>query len=263
MTNISGINPYDENQYKNSTPAAQHSQEKFDNTSIFFNVNNMYDSYSYMAGYLADQTLQNSMGESVFSGMSLDEQEDYLESLGAVESYGNYSLEDNQYTEIDMGDGFGYFYQKHEDNTDEFVKIYKDNSDNSVKIVRALVDPETSQGTTTVFDVGSTVNVNTYIGDEKQGQTGDCWLLTAINSLNMSENGRVLLSNAITDNQDGTYTVDLKGTGKTYTVTNKEIMDAKNSNKYSSGDSDIILFELAYEKALKKHKMAKLIFRKI
>ena len=92
------------------------------------------------------------------------------------------------------------------------------------------------------------LNIDEEIGSFKQSKsTGDCWLLSAVNSLNYSKKGREIIENAITKNEDGSYTVTLKGVKKSVTFTPAEIENAKNSGMYSSGDDDVLLLEMGIE----------------
>lgn len=79
----------------------------------------------------------------------------------------------------------------------------------------------------------------------KQGQTGDCWLLAGIKSLSMTADGKKLLDNAVKVDKNGNATVTLKGVGKKYTVTAR---DLKCSNELSTGDSDVRALEIAMDR---------------
>lgn len=86
------------------------------------------------------------------------------------------------------------------------------------------------------------------IGVTRQKNIGDCWVLSGVNALNNSEFGRAMLKNAIHQNDDGSVTVTLKGVGKEYTYSAKEIIQNQYNSpelKYSSGDTDMNLFEKA------------------
>ena len=79
----------------------------------------------------------------------------------------------------------------------------------------------------------------------KQGQTGDCWLLAGIQSLAMTPQGKKLLDNAVKVDKNGNATVTLKGVGKKYTVTAR---DLKCSNELSTGDTDVRALEIAMDR---------------
>ncbi len=87
------------------------------------------------------------------------------------------------------------------------------------------------------------------IGNTKQGNFGDCYLLSGINSLSYTEKGQEIIKNALDYQDDGSTIVHL-ATGDVV-VTQDEINYAKNSEDYSSGDDDMIIFELAINKTLK------------
>ena len=53
------------------------------------------------------------------------------------------------------------------------------------------------------------------IGKTKQGLTGDCWVLSAINSVNSTQKGKELIKEALEYSENGTY-VNLKGAGYIY-----------------------------------------------
>ncbi len=97
-------------------------------------------------------------------------------------------------------------------------------------------------------------NIDEKIGDSAQGNAADCWLLATLNSLSYSAEGQKIIKDAIKDNGNGTRTVDLKGIGKGITVSDKELAEARKSGKYSSGDDDMLLMEIAFEKAMDKIK---------
>ena len=86
------------------------------------------------------------------------------------------------------------------------------------------------------------------VGNTKQHSTGDCWLLSGINALSYTEKGREIIKNAL-DYQDGFTIVHLKGYGSVI-VTDEEVANTKGDFQYSTGDDDMIIFELAVEKVL-------------
>lgn len=93
-------------------------------------------------------------------------------------------------------------------------------------------------------------------------QTGDCYLLAAINSIRSLHNGAEIIANLIKRDEDGGYTVTFPGVvekAKTnndltgvYKFTPAEIYDIKNREDLSTGDNDIKLLEAAYEKYRKE-----------
>lgn len=95
---------------------------------------------------------------------------------------------------------------------------------------------------------------NGKIEDSKQGNTGDCWLLSSVNALSYSDKGKQIIKNALEYDENGT-TVHLKGVGDYY-VSNDELQEAEkakklNSTLYTNGDDDMLVFELAVEKVRK------------
>lgn len=94
------------------------------------------------------------------------------------------------------------------------------------------------------------VSINEKIDEPfRQGTNGDCWLLSALCAFSTSKEGRKVIEKAISKvwfSDD--YNVKLGG--KKYKVTNEELERAKNNARYSYGDDDVILMELAFEKYL-------------
>ena len=77
--------------------------------------------------------------------------------------------------------------------------------------------------------------------------------MAQINALAGTDFGKSAIKNSITDNDDGSYTVSLKGADKSYKISKQEILYAKTLtqdgyNVYSEGDDDVLLLELAFEK---------------
>ncbi len=76
----------------------------------------------------------------------------------------------------------------------------------------------------------------------EQGGVGDCWFLAAIKGISRNPKGLKILNDSIKVNKNGTVTVHLKGVDKTYTISQKEIDNAK---ELSSGDGDVRALEIA------------------
>ena len=108
------------------------------------------------------------------------------------------------------------------------------------------------------------IDTNGVIESFGQGRTGDCYLLSSLMALASNKEGAKLLKNNISKNSDGSVTITLPGavaanrelrkdgytsriTG-TYTITKEEFYKARQSGKYSRGDDDVLLYELAFEK---------------
>lgn len=114
-----------------------------------------------------------------------------------------------------------------------------------------------------IYKTYSNTRINGKISNTKQGLTGDCYLLSGLNSLSYSKFGREAIKNSIHKNKDNTVTVHLKGINKDYTITKQELKKASKKyvpdldldgkvhgydKKYSTGDGDTLAFELAFEK---------------
>jgi len=86
------------------------------------------------------------------------------------------------------------------------------------------------------------------IGDTKQGKIGDCWLLSGVNALSYTDEGKQIIKDAL-EYHDGYTTVHLKG-AIDYDITDEEVEKAR-CRELSTGDDDMIILELAIEKAYK------------
>ena len=85
---------------------------------------------------------------------------------------------------------------------------------------------------------------------------GDCWLLSDINALNLTEWGKQAIYDAIIPDEDGSGGVTIEFNGspleqKEIHFSAQDIQEAKDSGKYSSGDDDMVALELATEYTLK------------
>ena len=103
----------------------------------------------------------------------------------------------------------------------------------------------------------SSVNVNGEIDEAvAQGGAQDCWLIAGVLALNNTPNGKQILKNSISVNQDGSVTVKFAGVNAEYTISYEEMKlydnEASFSTKrivsYSSGDNDLLAIELAVKK---------------
>jgi len=101
-------------------------------------------------------------------------------------------------------------------------------------------------------------NINGKIEATEQGDTGDCWLLSDINSMNQTEWGRKAISDAVKSDGNGgakvTFNGAAEGEQNCYDISAQELAEAKKSGKYSTGDDDMLALELATEKYLTKYK---------
>ena len=104
------------------------------------------------------------------------------------------------------------------------------------------------------------------IGDFSQGNRGDCYFLSALKALSLTDNGKKTIKNSIKDNGDGSYTVVLPGALKVkekmekngvdcpitgeYKISAELLNQAMNTDLYASGDIDVVILELAMEEYL-------------
>ncbi len=118
--------------------------------------------------------------------------------------------------------------------------------------------------------------INDTIDNFGQGRSGDCWLLSCLAALNVTEAGRKIISNAIIDNGDGTWTVNFhygwiektrwnskKQEYETYweegpvensfTISIDEVMDRMGTGNYAFGDPTVVLLEIATSKLREKY----------
>lgn len=107
-------------------------------------------------------------------------------------------------------------------------------------------------------------NRNGAIDVSYQRETGDCWLLSGINAISYTDTGKEIIKNALEYDDNG-VTVHLAGVGKDYYISNDDIQNARYKTerfealdgtklnktteleKYSKGDDDMLVFELAVE----------------
>lgn len=105
--------------------------------------------------------------------------------------------------------------------------------------------------------------INGKVSNTKQGCSGDCWMLSGLNSLANTKAGKEVIKDSIKVNNDNSITIKFKGINKEYNITRKELKDASREyipdidengkvvgycRKYSKGDGDVLAFELAFEK---------------
>ena len=87
------------------------------------------------------------------------------------------------------------------------------------------------------------------IGYTRQGMTGDCWLITALNSISYSDKGSKMLKDMIKYGEDGAF-VEFKGLNITVFVPYKKVFQTKQMLRYSHVDDDVKVIELAMEKVI-------------
>lgn len=80
--------------------------------------------------------------------------------------------------------------------------------------------------------------------DFKQGDIGDCWLISSIMALALQPKGKKILEDSIQTHEDGSVTVTLKGVNKSYTFSSAEI---NGNNNLSVGDMDVRAIEMAID----------------
>jgi hypothetical protein len=81
-----------------------------------------------------------------------------------------------------------------------------------------------------------------------QGRLNDCWLLSPINSLAASPNGKKILEDMVQVDANNNVTVTLKG--EKYKISEAEL---KGSDHLSNGDLDIRAIEIAVERYVLEH----------
>lgn len=103
------------------------------------------------------------------------------------------------------------------------------------------------------------VNVNGEIDQAvAQGGAQDCWLIAGVLALNNTTNGKQILKNSISVNQDGSVTVKFAGVNAEYRISYEEMKlydkegvhygNDKTVVAYSVGDNDLLAIELAVKK---------------
>ena len=110
-----------------------------------------------------------------------------------------------------------------------------------------------ANNTETSLDANNTSGINGEFDEQiKQGGTGDCWLISGLLALNATDEGKQIIKDSISVNDDGSVTVNFRGVNASYTITPEQIKkyDTDNNTKdaYSNGDNDMLVFELAVKK---------------
>lgn len=127
------------------------------------------------------------------------------------------------------------------------LKKAQDNLNETIQKL-SEVEAEIEQGKNN--KANTNFDINGLIEGFEQGQTGDCWLLSSLESLSNSEEGQKLLKDAIQINDDGTYTVKFNGADWAINITDADLRAARNSGQYSNGDDDVLLMEVAMQNYL-------------
>ena len=95
------------------------------------------------------------------------------------------------------------------------------------------------------FDSKNSDTANGKIDEDfKQGNIGDCWLISSIMALSLQPKGKKILEDSIQIHEDGSVTVTLKGVNKSYTFSAAEI---NGNNNLSHGDPDVRAIEMAID----------------
>lgn len=101
-------------------------------------------------------------------------------------------------------------------------------------------------------------NADGKIQDFRQGNIGDCWLLSAISGMTqhpdpqLRERFRAELEKSLSVDDENNVTVHLRGIDKKYKFSSDEINNViKNNNHYSIGDKDVVAIEMAIESHLR------------
>lgn len=132
--------------------------------------------------------------------------------------------------------------------------------------MKVLYSAITSAALGFAFDLYKTYSetrINGKISNTRQGMLKDDYLLSGLNSLSYSKIGKKAIKDAVHKDKDGNIVIKFKGINKEYTVTKQELKKASKKyvpdfdekgkvrgydKKYSTGDGDVLAFELAFEK---------------
>jgi len=95
----------------------------------------------------------------------------------------------------------------------------------------------------------NTLQINGLFDESfNQGKTGDCWAIAGLIALNASEAGKEIIKNAISMDADGNVLITFEGAATTIKVTKQEIEKYDRSSSFTSGDNDVLAFEIAVAK---------------
>ena len=89
------------------------------------------------------------------------------------------------------------------------------------------------------------------ISDIRQGDKGDCWLLSSVYGL--AKHNNELYKDLIKVDENGNTNINLKGVSRSYTITKEELDAAIRTKEYAAGDRDIVAFEIAFERFRKEN----------
>ena len=129
--------------------------------------------------------------------------------------------------------------------------ITNKNDSNKVKIDAKRLDNRIESSYDNIMQLEEPSYPNGKVDEGfSQNTTGDCWLLAGIISVLRKPQGKKMLDNLLTvDNEKRQVTVDLKGVNKKYVISFDEIAA---SNHLVLGDGDIRAIEIAIDKYLKQ-----------
>lgn len=156
---------------------------------------------------------------------------------------------------------------------DEWIKIAQKNSPKASKLDNIMVGVISKSIyligscalTGFAFDLYNNImdtKLNGKFSNIKQGAQQDSWLLSGLKSMAVTSEGKKAIRNSMKA-VDGGVVIKLKGVNKEYSVTNKEIKQASREyltsfsedgkvkgykKNYSSGDGDVLAFEIAFKK---------------
>ncbi len=175
------------------------------------------------------------------------------------EGWGNYRdvYLEYEYMEEWQNENFLYKVADDMDNDGQYQVTYYDSSGN-ISVEGKDTDRDG------VLDSNITVNNNCdgKIDTSYQGSTNDCWLLSSVNAMSYTDDGEEILKNAIEVNKNDGSTVVHTYFGD-YTISLDELQEAKladidGESKYSTGDDDVLVLELAIEKVLNDYEDGKI-----
>jgi len=122
------------------------------------------------------------------------------------------------------------------------------------------------KATTNAFQSSNNINfaqkfgLNEQIEPTRQGKKGDCWLLSAVNSLSFSQSGQKLIDDML---EYGEKNATVHIYFKDYNISQEEYLDALIDGNYAKGDGDMIILELAIGKMRSDIKDSKLVLPKV
>lgn len=156
---------------------------------------------------------------------------------------------------------------------DEWIKIAQKNSPKASKLDNIMVGVISKSiyliGSCAVtgflFDLYNNImdtKLNGKFSNVKQGAQQDSWLLAGLKSMAATNEGKKVIKNSMKSVDNGVV-IKFQGVNKEYSVTNKEIKQASREyltsfaedgkvkgfkKNYSSGDGDVLAFEIAFKK---------------